>query len=78
VRSLKQAAEALERLAEHLRANEVDLAETPMALGPWLTLDGETEMIVSVDGIEGAGGLEEANRLAHGSYREPFIVPENV
>lgn len=77
-RDFKQAGRTLDRLAEHLRANEVNLAETPMALGPWLTVDPDTEEIAGVTGTDVPNALEEARRLAHGSYRRPFVVPERV
>ena len=36
-------------------------------LGPWLDVDRENECFKDHD---------EANKLAHGFYREPFIVPD--
>jgi hypothetical protein len=63
--------ESFERVQEHLLVNGVDLQQTPRMLGPWLTMDPQTEKFT--------GELaNEANKLARGSYREPFVVPENV
>jgi predicted dehydrogenase len=63
--------ESFERVQEHLLVNGVDLQQTPRMLGPWLTMDPQTEKFT--------GELaDEANKLARGSYREPFVVPEKV
>jgi predicted dehydrogenase len=72
------AAETFERLARHLDANLVDLREQPWTLGPWLTIDRDAETISGLHGVEVPGGLAAANRLVRGSYREPFVVPEDV
>ena len=61
--------EALERMVAHLEANEVDLAKTPLALGPKLTFDPEKESFP---------GNPAANELLTRDYREPFVVPESV
>jgi predicted dehydrogenase len=64
-------AESFERFQEHLLVNGVDLQQTPRMLGPWLTMDPRTEKF--------KGELaDEANKLARGSYREPFVVPKKV
>jgi predicted dehydrogenase len=63
--------ESFDRLQEHLLVNGVDVKQTPRMLGPWLTMDPRTERFT--------GPLAgEADRLARGSYREPFVVPEKV
>lgn len=64
-------AESFERLQEHLLLNGVDVRRTPRMLGPWLTMDPQTETFTGEF-------AEEANKLARGSYREPFVVPEQV
>jgi hypothetical protein len=67
----KELVAAHERLAEHLSANGIALDKTPAVLGPWLTMDSETERFV--------GELsDEANKLVSREYRKPFVVPENV
>jgi len=62
-------AESLARLEPHLRANQVDFAQTPAILGPWLNMDPHKEIFV--------GDLsKEANMFLSRNYREPFVVPE--
>ena len=56
---------SLESFEAHLRANEVDLAKTPLALGRELTIDPSTER--STD--------EEANRLFGREYRKGYELP---
>ncbi len=72
------ASEVLERIDKHLTANEVNLKQTPLALGPWLTLDPETETVIKLH----RGRLEDspkpANKLFTGQYRAPFVMPDNV
>lgn len=73
-----QAGEAVRSLEKHLLANNVDLSFDRMVLGPWLTIDPETEKITKADETTSPEGLDRANRLVRGSYRSPFIVPDNV
>jgi predicted dehydrogenase len=62
------AAETWERVRAHLAANGVDLAKTPLTLGPTLTFDPAAEKFT--------GGLaEKANSLLKGEYREGFTLP---
>jgi hypothetical protein len=64
-------AEAFERVQDHLLLNGVDVKLTPRVLGPWLTMDPQAERF--------AGEFaDEANKLVRGTYREPFVVPEQV
>jgi len=72
------AGETLERIERHLTANEVDLNKTPMKLGPWLTVDQQTEAITRCDGKNTASAVAKANTLARGSYRKPFAIDENI
>ena len=63
--------EALHRFAGHLAVHEIDLAKTPATLGPWLTLDPQTEQFT--------GPLaDHANTLLKREYREPFVIREQV
>ncbi len=64
-------AESFERFQDHLLLNGVDLKETPRILGPWLTLDPQTERFTGAF-------ADEANKLVRGTHREPFVVPEQV
>jgi predicted dehydrogenase len=59
-------AEAFGRMVEHLQLNEVDLAATPLAIGPTLTMNPLTETFV---------GNPEANKLLREEGRAPFVVP---
>jgi hypothetical protein len=63
--------ETFERFQEHLLVNGVDLQQTPRILGPWLTMDPQTEQFTG----ELAG---EANALCRREYRAPFVLPEQV
>jgi hypothetical protein len=72
------AGEITERLQRHLVANEVNLTRNRMTLGPWLTMDPETETFTNVRGHSSAGKLERVNGLARGFYRVPFVVPEII
>ncbi len=53
----------------HISCALVHLANASCRLGRALRFDPETEQVV---------GDEEANRLLRGTYREPFVVPEEV
>jgi len=54
-----------DRLLEHLTAHEIDAGAA--TLGPWLDIDRENERFKD---------NEQANRLVHGFYRSPYIVPD--
>ncbi len=63
--------ETFARFQEHLLVNGVDLQQTPRILGPWLTMDPQTERFT--------GELaDEANALCRRDYRTPFVLPEDV
>ena len=63
--------EAFGRMEEHLALNEVDFEQTPRVLGPWLTLDGDTERFTGEFS-------DRANMLISRNYRAPFVVPDEV
>ena len=42
-------------------------------VGPWLEMDAKTERFVGSSDL-----VAEANELAQGSYRAPFVVTEEV
>jgi len=69
------AGEVFDSIAKHLDANEVDLSKNAATLGPLMTVDTETEEIV---GVDGAATLAQAKKLAHGTYRKPFVMPREV
>jgi predicted dehydrogenase len=60
------AAEAAERLREHLARNAVDLAATPLILGQALQMDPATERFTN---------HPEANARLTREYRAPYVVP---
>ena len=62
-------------IAKHLEANEVDLNKNAARLGPLMTVDTVSEEIVALDG---SGTLSEAKKFAHGTYRKPFVMPQEV
>ncbi len=61
------AVDAFERMAAHLEENGVDLAKTPVTLGPMLSLDPAAERFTG-------SRAEEANALLKGSYRDEFKI----
>lgn len=66
VKSLDDNVATLQRTVEHLKANNVDLAKTPLSLGPMLHFDNETERFTNND---------EANNWLAREYRAGFEVP---
>jgi len=67
----KELAASFERFQAHLAANGIDLAKTPAALGPLLTMDSDAERFTGEFSAE-------ANKLVSREYRAPFVVPEAV
>ncbi|MEE8577973.1 MAG: Gfo/Idh/MocA family oxidoreductase [candidate division Zixibacteria bacterium] len=75
---LKLARETFERIEKHLAANEVDLSKTPMKLGPWLTIDRQSDTISHCDGKKAGPTVIKAHELARGSYRKPFALGKSI
>jgi predicted dehydrogenase len=69
IRANAELSDAFERCREHLRANGIELGNTPAVLGPWLTLDVQRECFVGEF-------ADQANALSRRQYRTPFVVPE--
>lgn len=69
IKADRDAEKTFNRMAEHLAANNVDLAKTPVALGEFLKMDPTTEKFTN---------NPQANKLLTREYRAPFVVPENV
>jgi len=67
--SAPAAAETFGRLQQHLAANEVDLATSKLTLGMPLQIEPVSQKFINNDA---------ANALLTRTYREPFVVPENV
>jgi predicted dehydrogenase len=64
-------AESVDRLFSHLEANEVDLNQNPVRVGPTLNFDVARERFTGKQS-------ELANMFLKRLYRPPFIVPETV
>jgi hypothetical protein len=64
--------ETFGRLSDHLAANNIDLAKTPVTFGLPLTVDPISERFVGAD-VATANAL-----LRRPEYRKPFVVPEIV
>ncbi len=71
IQSQKTLAGAFERFKQHLAANEIDLAKTPVRMGPMLAMNPDEER------FEGTLG-PYANMYVSRNYRAPFIVPDKV
>jgi predicted dehydrogenase len=63
------AGESFERMAEHLRANEIDLTKDKIVLGEMLQIDPKVEKFL---------GAPEADKLLTRDYRKPYVVPAHV
>ncbi len=61
--------ESFARMVEHLGANGVDFAKTPVTLGAALEFDPKTEKFT---------GSDAANALLTRDYRKPFVVPDKI
>ncbi len=67
VRDVPIFAKMCERMLEHLKSNMININARTVTLGPWLKIDRKNECFKN---------NEQANRLVHGFYREPYIVPD--
>ncbi|MBW7989210.1 MAG: Gfo/Idh/MocA family oxidoreductase [Planctomycetes bacterium] len=56
-----------ERMLEHLKGQEINVNARTVSLGPWLEIDRQNECFKN---------NEQANRLVHGFYCEPYVVPD--
>lgn len=68
-KAMPDLAEALGRMEEHLKANNIDLKQTPATLGAVLQLDPRNEHIL---------GNRQASQMLTREYRAPFVVPQQV
>jgi len=75
VAGFSQPTKTVTKLAKHLAANGVDLAKTPMTLGPWIDVDTANETITAV---AAENKLAQARALLTRPYRKGFVVPETV
>ena len=67
----KVAADCFDRFMAHLEANGVDPKKVQPTLGPWLDMDAEKEQFKGTF-------ADQANKLVKDTYRDPFVVPEQV
>ena len=58
--------ETLERTVAHLKENGVDLAKTPLTIGPMLTMDPKSETFP---------GNAAANKWLSREDRKPYVIP---
>ena len=58
-------------MVQHLSANGVDTAKTPLTIGPTLTMDSSTERFTGESSAR-------ANLFLKDTYREPFVIRERV
>jgi predicted dehydrogenase len=71
IQSEKPLAESFDRFVAHLDANEIDLGQTPIRMGPMLSFDPQQERFT--------GPFSEmANTFVSRNYREPYVVPNEV
>ncbi len=56
--------------------NEVDLRKNAATVGPLMTVDPMSEEITQVQGD--TAPLATAKKLAHGTYRKPYVMPKEV
>lgn len=59
--------DAWDRMAKHLDANQVDVSDPKLSVGPFLEMDAVKELFP---------GNEAANKLLTREYREGFVVPD--
>jgi predicted dehydrogenase len=62
-------AEAFGRMSEHLAANRVGFARTPLILGVPLAVDAQAERLIGANATA-------ANALLARDYRKPYVVPQ--
>jgi hypothetical protein len=67
----KAALETFNRMAEHLKINDVDIEKDEAKLGPMLAMDVKTEKFTG-------DHADDANKLVKDNYRSPYVVPDEV
>jgi predicted dehydrogenase len=69
IKGSRHALETYERMQAHLEANEIDLNNEKLTLGPMLSMNPNRRRFI---------GNTEANALLTRHYRRPYVVPEVV
>lgn len=67
IKSNERFSDSVARMAEHLKANGVDIEAPGISVGPWLEMDPATERFTNSDA---------ANELLTRPYRPGYVVPE--
>ncbi len=71
VRGYAHGEAVVDRLADHLKANAIDLKGNGFVLGPWLKVASSGESITSVSS-GGSETLAQAKKLARGNHRDGY------
>lgn len=69
IQGTPEALKTFERMKEHLEANNVNIDDTKLTLGPVLKMNRNRQRFVR---------NSEANALLTRHYRRPYVVPQNV
>jgi predicted dehydrogenase len=69
IKGNNDAVETFNRMADHLKRNDVNLDSTKVTMGAFLKMDGKTEKFTN---------NRKANQMLTREYRKPFVVPEKV
>jgi predicted dehydrogenase len=72
------ALETFERIVKHLEANSIDLNETHLTVGPWLTLNLQEEKIIAVDDAHDENIVSPVNVFSKDVYRPPYQITLDV
>lgn len=67
VKDNERYSDSINRMAEHLKVNGVDIESPSISVGPWLEMDSATERFLDNDA---------ANALLTRPYRTGYVVPE--
>ena len=62
----REALATVERMFEHLKANEVNIDSDKLTLGPVLKMNGKAETFI---------GNADADKMLTRDYRKPYVVP---
>jgi len=71
IKSQDDTSDAFGRMRKHLAANKINITKNMAALGPWLTMDPDSEKFTGLLS-------DKANELLTRHYRAPFVLPEKV
>jgi hypothetical protein len=69
IKGSNDAVETFNRMADHLKRNDVHLDSTKVTMGAFLKMDGKAEKFTN---------NRKANQMLTRDYRKPFVVPQKV